>query len=207
MSYINPNSNIPAQLVGIDFWLDRLRLFMQQLGWLEIIHGRAYREPEKRNRKTYYRPIVYTGNGHYQEVDFNKNVDSQCFYYVLDPGETETQLNSDGVRYRNFNYNLDIICLWDEDKVKKRETRYNFPQRIDQIIQNETFQLLDDVTFFTLNQIYNSSEEVFRDFDIDHAKRQTFMYPYNGMKLRGRLDVERQCETGIPGLDNLDFQI
>jgi hypothetical protein len=210
MSYINPTPSTPAQLVDLDYYLDRLRSYLLQLGWLEICHGRAYRETEQRGRQTYYRPIVYQGNGKYEEVDFNKNVNSQCFFYVRDPMDISNEVESyqpNGERYSKFDYNLDVIFLYNQDKVKKMETRYNFPQRIDEIMKHELFELMDNVDFYRIQRVYQTSDEVFRDFSKDHTKSQTFMYPYGGLKLRGLLTVNKLCTTGIPGLDGLDFEL
>lgn len=190
VSHTNPKPLIVERPVGLDYEIQRLQILLaQQLNWLTVSYGKAYRGSRKVGNKTVYFPEVYAGQKEYRDVLPNDNVVAQSFFYPAGPAvnpEREPIPNTLG-----FTQACDLIVWANLQKVDPtKEYRFEHELLLDVVrVLNEDGQV-------RILRAFTANEDVFRGFGLDSVPEQALRQPYCGFRVQLELNVPNVlCEN------------
>jgi hypothetical protein len=190
MSYKVPNVPLIVDPVGIDAEIQAIQLILASgLTWLEHSFGRAYTGAEMRDKRKYYYPEVYQGSKEYLSVLPNDNFRSQSFFIVSDPEEVADYLHY--TPNTSFAFKVSIVFWYNLDQIKKYEG-YIYQHRFTEELKRDILGVLKGVSSFVPERMFETPEEIYKGYSLDHVKEQTLKHPFGGLRIDGTLNFD-QC--------------
>lgn len=177
----------------------QLRL-AQNIGWLDNIFGLTEVLTEKKDGKAFTSANIYTKKGKYIQVMPCSELGNFCFFYLRDPQSLWDKSSS--VLFSPFS----AVFWYDVDKVSSSPAKRNREAVKEQIIAVLGQSHLQGVTY-TIDDIYERAQNVFKEFDYDHTTNQFLMHPYGGLRIDGELRVNVPCMKSLFGDFNNDYNL
>lgn len=195
VSYTQPIAPLLAEPVGLDAEIQRLQiLLLEELDWLQVSYGKAYRGSRKVDKKTFYFPEVYDASREYRDVLPNDNVRSQSFFYPTGPAvnpEQEPTPNTLG-----FKQSVDLIVWANLERIDAAK-KYRFEHEL----LLDVMRVLNEDGGLRILRVFHANEDVFRGFSLELVPEKALRQPYCGFRIQ--LELERSnvlCEADlIPG--------
>lgn len=182
VSHTTPTAPVLPVAVGLDGLIQELQLLLaQQLTWLSVSYGKAYRGSRKDGSKTVYFPEVYDGGREYRDVLPNDNVQAQSFFYPRDPATTGASEPS--ATALPLAQTVDYIFWGNLERIEPgKDYRYEA-----ELLQDVLRVLTEGGAL--VQRVYTSPEEVFRGFSVDTVAEQVLRQPYCGFRVQLELAV------------------
>jgi hypothetical protein len=197
VSYTDPKPLIVERPVGLDYEIQRLQILLaQQLDWLTVSYGKAYRGSRKNasTGKTVYYPEVYAGGKEYRDVLPNDNVVAQSFFYPSGPYVNPQR--EPVPQTLGFTQACDLIVWANLEKVDPSKN-YRFEHEL----LLDVVRVLNEDGQVRILRAFTANEDVFRGFGLDSVPEHTLRQPYCGFRVQLELNVPNVlCEAElIPG--------
>jgi hypothetical protein len=193
VSYTDPTAPLLPSPVGLDAEIQRLQiLLLNELYWLQISYGRAYRGSRQgANKKTVYFPEVYDGSSEYRDVLPNDNVTAQSFFYPAGPAT-----NPDREPIPNtltLTQACDLIVWANLVRVDDTKT-YRFEHEL----LRDVLRVLNDDGQVRVLRAFTANEDIFRGFGLDAVPEQALRQPYCGFRIQMELhSTNILCEAQL----------
>ena len=179
---------------GIDFQIQRMQLYLQNLTWVDKIYGRATIQRQfetvrgsNRQREVKF-PEVWGKNREPENVMPNDNLKAYIFFIAHDPGN---YIDYDpGIQQMPIERRVSVI-LWCNLSKLDSTNKYRYSE-------NLKIQLLQVLNFFPGFIIENDEEEyenVLREFTLDGNARAYLKPPYYGLRVTGMLHYKMFSEN------------
>lgn len=202
-NYINPEIIIPNDAVGIDAAIgDVQKLLGSKTNWIQKIFGRCTVQVEVMKQTTdravktkeYVYPQVYSKTGEPLNMLMNDNLDSYCFFNVLDPGEF---IDYDSLSNQQFLKRKVSIIFWMNcPKIAPGTLK---PLNEELIIS--VVKALKNYMAFEFQDVYETYKKIFEGFTIDENLRQYMKFPYSAFRIDGEIQFPlfaENCEPVAP---------
>lgn len=185
-TYTNPNTPTIENPVNLDKQIQEIQLAIGLIPWIEKSFGRAWTGRRQENGKTYLYPEVYAGKGEYLNVLLNDSWQSQSFIRV----------QSDRQRVKNYEINsnnlysctLDAIICFNLQKINpSRGYRFN------EELKKDATDVIKTLSQLKIQSIYESPEDVYNGYSLDHSDWQTFKHPFGGFRIECVLEFAEDC--------------
>lgn len=203
-SYNNPEIIIPNDAVGVDAAIGNVqKLLGSKVTWIQKIFGRSYTQYEQAKQsldksskqKERIFPQVYSKTGEPLNVLPNDNLDSYCFFNVLDPGDFLDYEATDSQHF--ITRKVCIIFWYDINKIAPGSKK-----PINEELILSVVKALQNHMEFEFERVYETFKKVFEPFTIDENFRQYMRFPYSAFRIDGTLSfplyAENCDETPIP---------
>ena len=182
-----PKPENPAFLdVVIGELQDVLKL---KLSWLKHSFGKCQRLTKIRENREYYYPAIHLKRGEYVSLLPEQTLGNFSFFVISDPQNIDFNKNQFNTIKPKFSiifwFNLDTIILNSNDRNIEA-----LKAQILRVLTRETF--LKKGTF-TIEQIYEQSENIYKGFSLKEVDTQFLMQPYGGLRFEGELTFRELC--------------
>lgn len=183
ISYTAPQPLLIDNPVGLDHEIQRLQLLLQeQLPWLAVSYGKAYRGSRKVNNKTVYFPEVYAGQKEYRDVLPNDNVVSQSFFFPAGPAVNTAREPLPGTL--GFTQACDLI-LWANLEKVGASKNYRFEHEL----LLDVVRVLNEDGQVRILRVFTANEDIFRGFGLDSVSESALRQPNCGFRVQLELNV------------------
>lgn len=181
-SYIIENPVLLDKAVG-----EIQKKLLDGIPWLNTAFGLAQRTTKIINNVEYVIPTVYMGKRGYMEVSPDQDLGNYCFFLLDDPSEIELSQYHGSV-----SVDCSIIFWFDFGKVFNRRDYRNLEQ-----IKLDIFKALKDSYTdqgsFTIENLYEQSANIYKEFTIKESDNQYHMHPFGGIRIDGTLTIKQLC--------------
>ena len=196
MAYKNPSNPIPPNPVFVDKAIAEIQtLLSTELSWLTHAFGRSYDYNERRSGEWLKKPFVYVNDGQYQPVQFNDNLQAQCFFTVGDRTFLDYEKNQ-----QNFVEIPVSIIFWANLKKiddSKGASYYFLEELINDVQSVFNKATLIDSTFI-IDEVVENKDDVLEEFDFDDNDLKFWTFPYGGFRIDMTLTVLEDCTETTP---------
>lgn len=162
------------------------------LPWLNKAFGKAQRLVKIIEGKKYYTPNVYDTGNKYTPVLPDSKIGNFSFFWVDDP-QTLVQTDFVSQTTGKIKTNCSLIIWMDLRRVFNSANNRNTES-----IKADILKLLNGGLWlkngrFTVNKIYEQSENIYKGFNIDEVDNQFLMHPFAGFRFEGELLINENC--------------
>jgi len=184
--YRNPiNLPLLSYPVGIDVQIQELQEELSELTWLQFSFGRAFiGQDEQTKGKDYTYPMVYKGNGNYQDGSPNDNVISQSFFVVNGDYRYD---NYEIYQENKFTVPVSLIVWGNLKRIS------NIDEHFGQLLLQDVLATIRDNQEFKVTSITDNQTEVFKEFSIRDEPTSLFYYPYFCYRIDMDLASSEEC--------------
>ena len=168
----------------------------ENLDWLDVAFGRAERITRMAGNKKIKIPAVYLGSdkdkfkNEYLELAPDSRIGNFSFFYMLEPETLRLQPYQQGYIHAPFAliFWFDLRKVWESVNTRNLE-----------FVKQQIVKCLNRQTRFTnhgrleLTRIYNTPEQIYREFTLDEIDNQFLMHPFAGFRFEGVLVFEEPC--------------
>lgn len=172
----------------------------KNIGWLDNIFGLTETLIERKDGKSFTSANVYTRKGRYIQVMPCAELGNFCFFYLRDP-QTIWEKSASVVKSP-----FSVVFWYKVDEVSSSVATRNREAVKEQIIAVLGEYHLKGVTY-TLGNIYEQPQNVFKGYDYDPKENQFLMHPYAGLRIDGELRVNVPCLKSLFGDFNDDYNL
>ena len=161
----------------------------KELAWLDHILPCAERLVKHINGKRIYTPNIYVGANEYEQILPDADgIGNYSFFVLSEPQETSHDVGG-LVKVRctfSLIVSLDIRTV-DVEDIRDRES-------VKLAILRALKRTWMRHGSFTVSEIYERAENVFKGFSTDEIDNQYLMQPYCGFRFAGKIEIEEDCE-------------
>lgn len=185
-----------------------MKSLVKKLWWLDVAYGRAQRITRTVGSKTYKAPAVFSGYGYsandkgeieevhenyeneYIEVLPDAGIGNFSFFYMLEPQVLHMEFMRQGYIQAPF-----ALIFW----LDFRKISTDVWRRDTEAIKQQIIKCLNRETVFSSNctleltKVYETAEQIYREFTIDEIDNQFLMHPFFGFRFEGVLKFEEPC--------------
>lgn len=159
------------------------------LVWLNYIFGRCQKIQSLVSGRNKYYPAIHVENNEYRSLLPDQQLGNFCFFVVDDPEKYQHSQNSYGL----FTVNMSIVFWFNVNDVLQ-----NYTDRSLELIKSEILNVLIRSKYksygvFDLQEIFEESSNVYKDFSIEEVDTQYLMQPFAGFRFSGKLKFSEPC--------------
>jgi hypothetical protein len=154
-----------------------------KLSWLNYSFGRIQRLVTVKDGANYFYPAVHIGDGEYVNVLPDQGLGNYSFFVVDDPQVLDFKANT----ANNVKLKCSIVFWFDLNSI--------FPNSKDRNTENLKAQILSvllrDLRLksgrFSVKQIFEQPENIYRGYSLKEVDSQYMMQPFGGIRFEGEL--------------------
>ena len=166
------------------------------LTWLDVAFGRAQRITRMIGDKKYHHPAIYVGTqstgfkNEYLEVMPDSKIGNFSFFYMLEPQTYAAERFRQGRIKAPFAliFWFDLRKVWNSDTNRDTET---LKAQIFKCLNRQT--VLGHNGTITIARVYETPEQIYKEFTVDEVENQFLMHPYAGFRFEGFLIFDEEC--------------
>ncbi|NQU52438.1 MAG: hypothetical protein HQ522_07850 [Bacteroidetes bacterium] len=185
-----PTVPINDSPVFIDKAIGQMQTILKaSLSWLDYSFGRAQKLVTTKDNQNYFYPGVHYGYGDYVNVLPDQELGNFSFFIVEDPQPIEYNARSFNIAKLKYSLivwvNLDKIFVGVKDRNSEE-------------IKLQIMELITRTAFlnygrFTIENIYEQSENIYKGYSLKEIDSQYLMQPFYGFRFEGQLTLQEEC--------------
>lgn len=159
------------------------------LPWLNHVLPQAERLVKIINGKRIYSPNIYVGDNEYEQIFPDAdNIGNYSFFMLDEPQDVSYEAGGRVKMSAPFSLIVwfDIRTLYADDVRDMEQAKKDVLRAVRRTWMREGA--------FTITQVFQRAENVFREFTLDEVDNQYLMQPYGGFRLRGEIQINEECE-------------
>lgn len=166
---------------------------LEKISWLNSAFGKAEKLIRKNEKQLIYYPGVFAGNNEtmkndYQNVLPNDQIGNFSFWTFEDP----SKVNSYTGGLHSIEINGSLIFWFDLRNIFPTDPGRNIEQ-VKQTILETLVSGMFKKSRFTVDEITERAENVYKGFTISEINSQFAMHPFGCLKFSGKLIVKPFC--------------
>lgn len=188
---------------------DMQTALLEQLDWLDLAFGRAYKLVENRpdgNKFVY--PAAYNGHGEYVSLLPNDTYGNFSWFDIYDPQKITMVTQA----LPQYTFDGAIVFWYDLSKIYEDNSMLYSEEIKDQVIRLLTTPgIITTTGRFSINTVYERFENIYKGYSIEKVynnyiykgegiqdiDKQFFMYPYAGLRIEFTLTTRELCQRYI----------
>ena len=191
-AYRNP-TDLPTVSfpLGVDIQIQTLQAELaSELVWLGYSFGRAFiGASDQMKGKDYTYPIVYRGNGDYQDASPNDNLKSASFFIVDgDYSYDDYDINEPN----KMSVPVSLIVWGDLKKISP-----NYDEHFGGVLLQDILRVIRNNEEVKVRSITDNASEVFKEFSSRQDVTELFYYPYFCYRISLEVATQEDCVTDI----------
>lgn len=172
---------------------DRVIADMQQgladnLPWLNHSFGKAERLVKTVNGRRCYFPSIYIGRNEYEMIAPDSGFGNYSFFVLEDPQSVEWYVGEQSSLKTPFS-----LIVWVDMRTLEQTDERNTESVKEQILKTLNGSIWLKQGKFTINQVYEKAENVFKGFTLDEVDNQFLMQPFCGWRFTGVMTINSIC--------------
>lgn len=161
----------------------------KELPWLDHVFPQAERLVKLIDKKRIYSPNIYIGDNEYEQIfPDTDGIGNYSFFLLDEPQDVSYEAGSRVHMTAPFSLIVwfDIRTLYSEDIRDLEQAKKDVLRAVRRTWMREGA--------FTITEVFQRAENVFKEFTLDEVDNQYLMQPYGGFRLRGEIQINEECE-------------
>lgn len=159
------------------------------LPWLDHVLPQAERLVKMIDGKRIYSPNIYVGENEYEQIfPDSDDIGNYSFFMLDEPQSVNYDVGGRVQMSAPFSLIVwfDIRTLYSDDVRDLEQAKKDVLRAVRRTWMRNGY--------FYITEIFQRSENVFKEFTLDEVDNQYLMQPFGGFRLRGTIHIEEDCE-------------
>jgi len=191
MIYSTPTTPIPPDPVFVDKAIAEMQVALEAgLPWLTNAFGRSYTGMRQRGKDRQFKaPFVYRDNGEYLPVEFNDNLQAQCFFEV---GEQSPANDYEPFVLNWYEVPVGLIFWVNLKKIDSTTgENYYFAEKLKKDVRDLFRQMFSSAKIISIQE---NVDDIYAEYSFDQVEyKQYFTYPHCSFKFNFTLQISEEC--------------